>query len=153
MLVSLSAPLNREWAESTDSHAHTGILYTFSRHWRHLRRGLRYLQKTLTWSHALDDRWVFLTPGRVDVVRWRSVQEFRVQISAWIDISRRFFKWFSAVRKFAIPQSFYRIRRSLKWLICGLHSDLTKWKYRKYGTVSAKVRNKSLTHWFKKWLK
>lgn len=43
-----------KWAESTKSHAHTEILYTFDRHFRH---ELQYLQKTLTWLHAL---WMFL---------------------------------------------------------------------------------------------
>lgn len=43
--------------EHRRSCTHTDTVH-FNRHWRHFRHGLQYLQKTLTWSHALDNRGV-----------------------------------------------------------------------------------------------
>lgn len=79
-----------KWAESTDSHAHTEILYTFNRHLRHFRRGLQYLQKTLTWSHALDNMGVCDPRLGLDESLCRSSEP----TSAGINVSRRVFKWF-----------------------------------------------------------
>lgn len=60
--------------EHRRSCTHTDTVH-FNRHWRHFRHGLQYLQKTLTWSHALDNRgvsdpWGGVSAGVQSCPRW-----------------------------------------------------------------------------------
>lgn len=91
--------------EHRRSCTHTDTVH-FNRHWRHFRHGLQYLQKTLTWSHALDNRGVSDPWGE-------SVQEFRAVLGG-----RGTVKLFSAVRmfvhrlrEFVLPPNYLRVAR------------------------------------------
>lgn len=75
LLSLLPVPLNpSEQRAPTVMHTHTDTVH-FNRHWRHFRHGLQYLQKTLTWSHALDNRgvsdpWGGVSAGVQSCPRW-----------------------------------------------------------------------------------
>lgn len=72
-----------------------------------LQHGSRYLQKTLTWSHALDNM-SFCPPAGFYMLRWKSVQELRANLSGNTECQDSSLNYL-VPEKVCTPQSFYRV--------------------------------------------